>query len=192
MHHGTCATYVPWCMSGSLTRGGEEKVPGIIGRTVPFLKSPQSPHCHFGAVDHAKNPPSPWTHGKSGLFALIGPLRPYCSQSHLILLRCITEINLLKTCIDLETGISIDISSTLHIELKVESRTNIRKVTLNAANERPLPSGAVEHESVVGKSPSGWSPYARRMRNSQFYVSGERPIAQCSVAFGLHGSFTSY
>ena len=23
MHHGTCVTHVPWCMSGSLTRGGK-------------------------------------------------------------------------------------------------------------------------------------------------------------------------
>ena len=28
MHHGTCVTHVPWCMSGSLTRGGGENVPG--------------------------------------------------------------------------------------------------------------------------------------------------------------------
>ena len=25
MHHGTCVTHVPWCMSGSLTRGGGGK-----------------------------------------------------------------------------------------------------------------------------------------------------------------------
>ena len=31
MHHGTCVTHVPWCMSGSLTRGGGENVPGIHG-----------------------------------------------------------------------------------------------------------------------------------------------------------------
>ena len=31
MHHGTCVTHVPWCMSGFLTRGGEENVPGIPG-----------------------------------------------------------------------------------------------------------------------------------------------------------------
>ena len=28
-HHGTCVTHVPLCMSGSLTRGGGENVPGI-------------------------------------------------------------------------------------------------------------------------------------------------------------------
>ena len=31
MHHGTCVTHVPWCMSGLLTRGGGENVPGIPG-----------------------------------------------------------------------------------------------------------------------------------------------------------------
>ena len=31
MHHGTCFTHVPWCMSGSLTHGGGENVPGIPG-----------------------------------------------------------------------------------------------------------------------------------------------------------------
>ena len=31
MHHGTCFMYVPWCMLGSLTRGGRENVPGIPG-----------------------------------------------------------------------------------------------------------------------------------------------------------------
>ena len=31
MHHGTCITHVPWCMSGWLTRGGGKNVPGIPG-----------------------------------------------------------------------------------------------------------------------------------------------------------------
>ena len=29
MHHGTCVTHEPRCMSGSLTRGGGENIPGI-------------------------------------------------------------------------------------------------------------------------------------------------------------------
>ena len=29
MQHGTCVTHVPWCKSGSQTRGGGENVPGI-------------------------------------------------------------------------------------------------------------------------------------------------------------------
>ena len=31
MHHGTCVMHLPWCMSGSLTGGGGENVPGIPG-----------------------------------------------------------------------------------------------------------------------------------------------------------------
>ena len=31
MHHGTCVTHVPWCMSGSLTGGSGENVPSIPG-----------------------------------------------------------------------------------------------------------------------------------------------------------------
>ena len=31
MHHGTCVTHVPWCMSASLTHGGGENIPGIPG-----------------------------------------------------------------------------------------------------------------------------------------------------------------
>ena len=31
MHHGTCVTHVPWCMSGSLNRGGRENVFDILG-----------------------------------------------------------------------------------------------------------------------------------------------------------------
>ena len=59
----------------------------LIGRTVPLLKPPQSPHCYLGPVDHANPPPHThtrtytWPHCKHGLIALIGPLRPYCSQT---------------------------------------------------------------------------------------------------------------
>ena len=35
MHHGTCVTHVPWCMSGSLTCGDRENVPGIPGACAP-------------------------------------------------------------------------------------------------------------------------------------------------------------
>ena len=30
MHHGTCVTHVPWCMSGSLNCSGGENVPSIL------------------------------------------------------------------------------------------------------------------------------------------------------------------
>ena len=37
MHHGTCGTHVPWCMSGSLTLGGGENVPGIPSACAPTI-----------------------------------------------------------------------------------------------------------------------------------------------------------
>ena len=30
MHHGTCVTHVPWCMSGSLTRGGKRPMQEVV------------------------------------------------------------------------------------------------------------------------------------------------------------------
>ena len=35
IHHGTCVTHVPWCLSGSLTCGDGENVPGIPGACAP-------------------------------------------------------------------------------------------------------------------------------------------------------------
>ena len=37
MHHGTCVTHVPWCMSGSLIRSDGENVPGIPGACAPAI-----------------------------------------------------------------------------------------------------------------------------------------------------------
>ena len=37
MHHGTCVTHVPWCMSGSLTCCDGENVPGIPGACAPAI-----------------------------------------------------------------------------------------------------------------------------------------------------------
>ena len=37
MHHSTCVTHVPWCMSGLLTCGGGENVPGIPGACAPAV-----------------------------------------------------------------------------------------------------------------------------------------------------------
>ena len=35
MHNGTCVTHAPWCMSGSLTRGGGENVPAFPAHAHP-------------------------------------------------------------------------------------------------------------------------------------------------------------
>ena len=48
MHHGTCVTHVPWCMSGSLTCGDGENVPGIPGACAPaILRIWQEAHSHL-------------------------------------------------------------------------------------------------------------------------------------------------
>ena len=54
--------------------------------------SPEPTLLSWGGGPLEKIFPHPWPHGKPGLIMLIGPLRPYCPQSPLILLRCVTEI----------------------------------------------------------------------------------------------------
>ena len=45
MHHGTCVTHVPWCMQGSLTRGGGETFPACATRNFTYLvRGPLSSH----------------------------------------------------------------------------------------------------------------------------------------------------
>ena len=47
MHHGTCVTHVPWCMSGSLTRAGGETVTRIPGACTPTIwRIWQNTHCN--------------------------------------------------------------------------------------------------------------------------------------------------
>ena len=37
MHHGTCVTHLPWCMYGSLNRGGEKKFPAFPAHAQPII-----------------------------------------------------------------------------------------------------------------------------------------------------------
>ena len=37
MHHDTCVTHVPWCMSGSFNCGDGKNVPGIPGACAPAI-----------------------------------------------------------------------------------------------------------------------------------------------------------
>ena len=47
MHHGTCVTHVSWCMSGSLTHGGEETFPAFPAHAHPqFYVSGKRPMYH--------------------------------------------------------------------------------------------------------------------------------------------------
>ena len=53
MHHGTCVTHVPWCMSGSLTCCDGENVPGIPGACAPaILRIWQEAHSVHPLPDH--------------------------------------------------------------------------------------------------------------------------------------------
>ena len=58
MHHGTCVTHVPWCMSGSLTCGDGENVPGIPGACAPAtLRIWQEAHDALTHLPWTKWPP---------------------------------------------------------------------------------------------------------------------------------------
>ena len=54
MHHGTCVTHVPWCMSGSLACGDGENVPGIPGACAPAIlriwQEAHDRHCSSAVV----------------------------------------------------------------------------------------------------------------------------------------------
>ena len=51
MHHGTCVTHVPWCMSGSLTCDDGENVPGIPGACAPaILRIWQEAHVYLVTI----------------------------------------------------------------------------------------------------------------------------------------------
>ena len=61
MHHCTCVTHVPWCMSGSLARGGGENVPGILGACAThnftyLARGPCQSRCNGGS-EHQSNQP---------------------------------------------------------------------------------------------------------------------------------------
>ena len=56
-----CVTHVPWCMSGSLTRGGGENVPSIPGAcaTRNFAYLVRGPRRHYGQPYSKHNGPVP-------------------------------------------------------------------------------------------------------------------------------------
>ena len=57
MHHGTCVPHVPWCMSGSLTRGDGENVPGITSAcaTRNFTYLVRGPLCQCPWSNHEED-----------------------------------------------------------------------------------------------------------------------------------------
>ena len=63
MHHGTCVTHVSWCMSRSLTCGGEENVPDIPGASVnqKILRIWQE--AYYNTLYIAATAPTMWNYG---------------------------------------------------------------------------------------------------------------------------------
>ena len=64
MHHGTCVTHVPWCMSRSLTRGGGENVAGIpdacATSNFTYLARATCRAYSKGACQWIYDPETPW------------------------------------------------------------------------------------------------------------------------------------
>ena len=75
MHHGTCVTHVPWCMSGSLTCGDGENVPGIPGACAPVILRIWQ-EAHGGIWDLCNR----CIHGPLTLPILVGPW--YMKSTH--------------------------------------------------------------------------------------------------------------
>ena len=70
MHHGTCVTHVPWCMSGSFNCGDGENVPGIPGACAPaILRIWQEAHECYCKRRHEPN--------KTGLLCLVKTCSPF-------------------------------------------------------------------------------------------------------------------
>ena len=143
----------------------------------------------WGGWPREKSPPPrhPWTHGKPGLIVLNRATQTLLFSKPFDLVQ-VCHGNKICSKPALTWKLTLVLAFPAHCisnwKLNGISRTNINKVTSNAANERPLPfrcatdpllgqkvgeKCAVEHESVVRKSPSGWSPYAPYI--STWYVS---------------------
>ena len=66
MHHGSCVTHMPWCMSGSLTRSGVENIPDIHGA------------CATRNFTHLARDPFQWRH-MSGMACQVTVTSTICS-----------------------------------------------------------------------------------------------------------------
>ena len=83
MYHGTCVTHVPWCMSGSITRGDGENFPGIpcACETRDFTYLARGPWLDIGMSSlvqdyhlHAGNNTGEWNVSSSNLVTIVRAL----------------------------------------------------------------------------------------------------------------------
>ena len=77
MQNGTCVTHVPWCMSGSLTHGGGENVPGIPGACAArnFTYLARCPWIDNIAITIQSKRKRMMTSSNGNILRLTGPLR---------------------------------------------------------------------------------------------------------------------
>ena len=93
MHHGTCVTHVPWCMSGSLNHSGRENVPGIPAacatRDFAYLVRGPSRHqidnCNSSAIVillvHSVTISTEWTIAVFALFMVLFTSHMECNDT---------------------------------------------------------------------------------------------------------------
>ena len=110
-----------------------------IGRRVPLLKPTQSPHCYLGAFDHTKKISPPLATLPSPVLShLLGHLDPIVRKPFDIAQVC--HANKICSKLALTWKLTLKLTFPAHCisnwKLNGISRTNISKVTLNAANER--------------------------------------------------------
>ena len=89
MHHDTCVTHMPWRMSGSLTRGGGENVPGIPGVcTTAFLRTCWEGHGPVSIHTNVKIVSSQYRKSPGGDNNLIYNSMSYIGKTALLSWRC--------------------------------------------------------------------------------------------------------
>ena len=130
MHHGTCFTHVPWCMSGSLTRGGGGKVPGISGA------------CATRNFTHLVR--GPWRHHSTNGFDTELP-RVYDSVYS-------TDVNLTQCSDVIKSAMASQITDISSVCSTVSSGTDQRKLRVTGLREgNPLVTGGIRTERMCLK-----------------------------------------
>ena len=103
VHHGTCVTHVPWCMSGLLTLGGGKKFPAFPAHAQPtILRIRQEAHCHLPLKWHTPTKQCETRLTHIVLKKVRNSLAPRrCSNSESVIFRCRWWIKLMSISVKL-------------------------------------------------------------------------------------------
>ena len=171
---------VKWCSFGWSDGLSSVQCHSIHRENSPLLKPPQSPHCYLGAVDHAKFfPLTPGHTASPVLSSSSGHSDPIVLKPFDLVQMCHGN----KICSKLASTwkLTLELSFPAHCisnwKLNGISRTNISKVTLNAANELPmLQSGPV----LRGEPPAGLGGGVK-LYNGAWKCGPESPVGMISL-----------